>query len=252
MLKVGRAGRWAAGLALAAALGAGPAFAGWPAATPAQPLVQAPLRCALGVAPLNRRCHVVDFAKLGVIDGRAWYYAFYATHWADRHGRQDRGFPILFYLQRPATLRLGLWINDEPGLAGFWGRTPPVRPVLIRRPEGVYVGFTLKAVRGQDDQRLFRLDERRWVNISVLYRTPPETARLAAAAPKDCQVDGDGVYDWPSFTLVVPLKSNRAGEACGTLTAALEVRNNALVVVQAAPTPAAPPAPTPVATSPKP
>lgn len=234
MRKLRRVGPWAMGVAMAASLLGAPAFAGWPAATPAQPLAQAAYRCALGIAPLNRRCRVTDFAEVGVIDGRDWYYAFYATHWADRHGRQDRGFPILFYLQRPATLRLGLWINDEPGLAGRWGRTSPVRPVLIRRPEATYVGFNLKAVKGQDDQRLFRLDKLHWTGVSVLYRTPAEQARIEAAAPKDCSVDGDGVYDWMSFTLRIPLRTDRSGEPCGAISGDLEVRDNRLVVTQAA------------------
>lgn len=244
-----RTRRLAAGFALAASVFAAPAFAGWPAATPAQPLAQAPYRCALGIAPLNRRCRVKDFAEIGVIDGRSWYYAFYATHWADRHGRQDRGFPIVFYLQRPATLRLGLWINDEPGLAGLWGRTATTRPVLIRRPDAVYLGFTLKAVKGQDDQRLYRLDKLHWSNISVLYRTAAEQARIEALAPKDCSVDGDGAYDWPSFTLRVPLKTDRTGEPCGVVNAELDVKGDRVMVTQAS-LPSA--VPTRVEVSPKP
>jgi hypothetical protein len=228
---------WAAVTALAASLVGTAAFAGWPDVDPAQPLVQAPLRCALGVAPLNRRCKVIDFAEIGTIDGRDWYYAFYATHWADRHGKLDRGFPIIFYLQRPATLRLGFWINDEPGLAGKWARTPPVRPVLVRRPEATYLGFNLKAERGPDDQRLYRLDDMRWRPISVLYRTDAEAARIAAATPKDCEVDGDGVYDWRNFVLVMPLRTDR-GQACGTLIGELEVLRDRLVVVRAALAPA--------------
>jgi len=236
---------WAAATGLAASLAGTAALAGWPDANPAQPLVQAPIRCALGIAPLNRRCKVVDFAPIGTIDGRDWYYAFYDTHWADRHGKQDRGFPIVFYLQRPATLRLGFWVNDEPGLAGRWARTPPVRPVLIRRPEAAYLGFTLKADQGPDDQRLYRLDDMRWRQISVLYRTDAEEQRIAAATPRDCQVEGDGVYDWRSFVLVMPLRGGRAGQTCGTLIGELEVRRDRLVVVRAAlvPPPPAPGAP---------
>jgi len=31
----------------------------------------------------------VKEVEQAVLDGRAWYYAFYSTHWADRHGRMD-------------------------------------------------------------------------------------------------------------------------------------------------------------------
>ena len=118
--------RWVLAIALLATLAASPAWAGWPNVSSAQPLVQAPTRCSPNIVPINHRCRVVDFAPLAVFDGRAWYYAFYATHWADRHGRRDRGFPVLLYLEPPATLRLGLWVNDAPGLDGRWAQTPPV------------------------------------------------------------------------------------------------------------------------------
>src|ERR1700756_3638578 len=142
----GRTGLWAGALAWAAAvatlISTAPAVAGWPHAEPAQPLVQAPRVCAAGVVPIDRRCKVVDFAELGEANGRRWFYGFYATHWADRHGRHDRGFPVIFYLQRPATLRLSLWLNDEPGLSGLLAKTAPSRPVLIVQPDAVYIGFT--------------------------------------------------------------------------------------------------------------
>jgi hypothetical protein len=231
---VGRAWHWAAGLALAASALGGPAFAGWPNAAPAQPVVQGPLRCALGIAPLNRRCKVVDFGKIGVIDGRTWYYAFYATHWADRHGRQTRGFPIIFCLQKPATLRLSLWINDEPGLAGVWGRTPPPRPVLIHRADGDYLGFTLKAVEGQDDQRLYRLNLLHWTGIGVLHRTDAEQALVDRVTPKGCVAVDDGVYDWPSFTLRFALRAERAGAACGTVVGDLDIADKRVALVRAA------------------
>ena len=68
---------WAAILATTTVLIGGSALAaGWPYALSGQPLVQAPRVCASGVAPLNRRCKVIDFAKLGVVDHKAWYYAF--------------------------------------------------------------------------------------------------------------------------------------------------------------------------------
>src|ERR1019366_9669604 len=148
---------WAAALVVLLAVRPGPARAGWPNTLPAQPLVQAPRVCAPGIVPINRRCRVVDFAPLGAVKGHSWYYAFYTTHWADRHGHHDRGFPVVFFLQQPATLRLSLWVDDAPGLAGHWALTAPTRPVLIQTPDGVYLGFTLKAAQGPDDQRLFRL-----------------------------------------------------------------------------------------------
>src|ERR1700722_20694528 len=95
----GQVGRWAAAFAVMASLAGGPAHAGWPNALPAQPLVQAPRVCAPGIVPINRRCRVIDFAGLGAFENKDWYYAFYDTHWADRHGRQDRGFPVIFFLE---------------------------------------------------------------------------------------------------------------------------------------------------------
>ena len=227
----------AAFLSLALAMLATPAAAGWPNAIPAQPLVQARMRCALGIAPINRRCHVIDFADLGVVGGRRWYYAFYATHWADRHGKMDRGFPIFFYLQKPATLRLGMWVDDEPGLAGVWAHTPPARPIVVTRPDGVYLGLTLKAVRGQDNQRLFRLDDVHWKSIIVLYRSDEDKALIAAAMPKHCDGVDDGSYDWANFRYVLTLKTNSGGDPCGTITSGLEVRKDRVYLTDAVLTP---------------
>ncbi len=220
----------AATLAACAALLAQPAAAsGWPNALPAQPLVQAERLCAPGVVPLSRRCHVADFTKLGETpDGRAWYYAFYATRWADRHGRMERGFPVLFYLQGAATLRLGLWINDEPGLAGRWATTPPPRPVMLLRPEGDFVGFTLKAIRGPDDQRLFRRDKLRWKEIDVLHRQDADQARLDAVTPHGCEAADDGVYDWAGFRLLLPLRESLSHAPCGFISADLAIRETRL------------------------
>jgi hypothetical protein len=228
----------AALLSLGAVALATPAMAGWPNSIPAQPLVQAPMRCALGIAPINRRCHVIDFADLGTLDARHWYYAFYATHWADRHGKMDRGFPIFFYLQKPATLRLGMWVDDEPGLAGPSARTPPVRPVVVDRPDGVYMGLTLKAVRGQDNQRLFLLDGIHWKSIVVLYRSDEDNALIAAAMPKHCEGIDDGSYDWANFRYLLALKTNSGGDPCGTITAGLEVRQGRVYLTDAVATPA--------------
>ena len=230
MAMVRRASGVAALTGLALLLMAGPTLANWPNANPAQPLVQAPNRCALGVAPINRRCHVIDFTDLGEIAGHQWYYAFYATHWADRHGKMDRGFPIFFYLQKPATLRLGLWINDEPGLAGPWARKPPARPVLVQRPDGTYIGMTLKAVRGQDDQRLVRIEGVKWKSISTLYRSDEDRALLAGVTPQRCQSIDDGAYDWSSFRFVMALKTS-SGDPCGVITTGLDVRNDKLVLI---------------------
>jgi len=219
-------------LSLALLASASPARAGWPNAIPAQPLVQARMRCALGIAPINRRCHVIDFADLGVQGGRHWYYAFYATHWADRHGKMDRGFPIFFYLQKPATLRLGMWVNDEPGLAGIWARTPPPRPIIVTRPDGVYLGLTLKAVRGQDNQRLFRQDDTHWKSIIVLYRSDEDKALIAAAMPKHCDGVDDGAYDWANFRYVLTLKTT-SGDPCGAIVSNLEVRKDRVYLTDA-------------------
>ena len=140
-----RAFGWARGLAIAlAALTLAfcdPAYHGaWPEAMPAQPLVLAPRVCATGIVPLNRRFLVIDFTKLGVLKGgHRWYYAFYATHWADRHGRMDRGFPIFFYLQKPGDLKARALGGR---CAGTWpanGRGPPAGAaypgsIVQRRP----------------------------------------------------------------------------------------------------------------------
>lgn len=217
------------------ALLAQPAAAGWPNALPAQPLVQAPRICAPGVVALNRRCKVVDFAKLGeTADGRAWYYAFFATRWADRHGRMERGFPVVFFLQPPATLRLALWINDEPGLAGRWSTTPPTRPVLVQRPDGDFIGFNLKAVRGPDDQRLFRRDKLRWKEIDVLHRRDSEQAKLDAVTPHGCESGEDWSIDWPAFRLTVPLRETISRAPCGFVVADMGVKDNKLVLSAAA------------------
>jgi hypothetical protein len=205
-----------------ASLIAGPARAGWPNALPAQPLVQAPRVCAPGIVPLNRRCHVVDFAPLGAFKERNWYYAFYDTHWADRHGHHDRGFPVIFYLQQPATLRLSLWVDDAPGLAGRWALNPPARPVLIQQSDATYLGFTLKAVEGPDDQRLFRLAGTHWRVIDILDRSPADQAQLDAATPRGCTQGDNWGYDWTAFELRVPLKADLGG-ACGTIIAGLAV-----------------------------
>jgi len=223
-------------LALLVCAFARPALAAWPNAVPAQPLVQAPRVCALGIANLilNRRCKVEDFVKLGHYQGHDWYYAFYGVRWADRHGTIERAYPIFFYLQKPATLRLGLWINDEPGLAGKWAMTPPLRPVVIKRPDGVYMGVTLHAVRGQDVQRLFRLKpDNRWATITVLYRSVEDHAVLDAIIPKRCMPVDDGAYDWTSFRFNMILKERSGGDPCGVVSTALTIRKDRAYLVDA-------------------
>ncbi len=220
MAIAGQVARWAAAFAVLASLIAGPARAAWPNALPAQPLVQAPRVCAPGIVPINRRCRVVDFAPLGVFKGHDWYYAFYTTHWADRHGHHDRGFPVIFFLQQPATLRLSLWVDDAPGLAGRWAVTAPARPVLIEKPDAVYLGLTLKAPQGPDDQRLFRLAGLHWRIIDVIDRSSIDQARLDAATPRGCTQGPDWRYDWTAFSLRVPLKADLGGD-CGTIVADL-------------------------------
>jgi hypothetical protein len=228
----GQVARWAATIAGLASLFAGPARAGWPNALPAQPLVQAPRVCAPGIVPINRRCRVVDFAALGEFKDRSWYYAFYATHWADRHGHHDRGFPVIFYLQQPATLRLSLWVDDAPGLAGRWAIKAPPRPVLIQAPDAVYLGFTLKAVQGPDDQRLFRLAGVHWRSLDVMQRSAEDQARLDAATPTGCTQGPDWRYDWTAFTLRVPLTADLGGE-CGTIVAPLAATHTKLTLTGA-------------------
>jgi hypothetical protein len=228
----GRVRHWAAGVAMLASLLAGTAADARPAALPAQPLVQAPRVCAPGIVPLNRRCHVVDFAPLGAFKSRRWYYAFYTTHWADRHGHHDRGFPVVFFLQQPATLRLSLWIDDAPGLAGRWALTAPARPVLIQKPDGVYLGFTLKAAEGPDDQRLFRLAGLHWRALDVLDRSRADQAKLDAATPAGCTQGADWRYDWTRFELRVPLKTDLGGD-CGTIVAGLAAHRLRLTLTTA-------------------
>jgi hypothetical protein len=207
--------------------GASPCAAAWPNADPAQPLIQAQRLCAPGVVPINRRCHVVDFAKIGTFDSRDWYYAFYATHWADRHGRLDRGFPVVFYLERPTTLRLSLWVDDAPGLAGHWAHTPPPRPVLVERPGATYLGFSLKNVQGPDDQRLFRLEGRHWRSVDVMRRSNADEALISQTAPSDCSPVDDGLYDWSAFKLRIALRKD-SGQSCGTLVADLKPHHSHL------------------------
>jgi hypothetical protein len=228
----GRVGRWAASLAVVCGLGAGPALAAWPNALPAQPLVQAPRVCAPGIVPLNRRCKVIDFTPIGAFKGRNWYYAFYATHWDDRHGHHDRGFPVVFFLQQPATLRLSLWVDDAPGLAGRWAVTPPPRPVLVQKPDGIYLGFTLKAVEGPDDQRLFRLTGVHWRVLDVLDRSPADQAKLDAATPAGCTQGTDWSYDWEAFDLRMPLKADLGGD-CGTIVAGLAAHRSSVSLTDA-------------------
>jgi hypothetical protein len=219
----------AAGLALAARPAAA---AGWPHAEPAQPLVQAQARCMPNIVPINHRCRVVDFVQLPTLEGRAWYYAFYATHWADRHGRIDRGFPVFLYLEPPATLRLGLWVNDAPGLADRWAVTPPPRPVLIRRDDDTYLGLTLHNVGETPDQRLFRLTGERWAQIKILDRSAQDQAMIDAATPRGCALAGDGLFDWAAFQVAWLLKTDLTGQPCGQLVAGLVVRGDRLALTE--------------------
>lgn len=221
-----------AGLAGVAPGGRAAAATNWPHAEPAQPLVQAPMRCMPNIVPINHRCRVVDFAPLPPLEGRNWYYAFYATHWADRHGRIDRGFPVFLYLEPPATLRLGLWVNDAPGLAGRWASTPPPRPVVVRRDDDTYMGLTLHNIGETPDQRLFRLTGERWAQIKILDRSAQDQAMMDAATPHGCTVAGDGLFDWAAFQVVWPLKTDLTGSPCGQLAAGLVVRGDHLALTE--------------------
>jgi hypothetical protein len=220
-----------AAAAILALVGARPAAASdWPHVLPALPLVQANRVCAPGLY-LNRRCHVIDFAHLGrTKDGRDWYYSFEDTHWADRHGRMDRGFPLIFYLQHPATLRLSLRVNDEPGLNGHWAVTAPTRPMLMKRPDAAYIGFTLKSVEGPDDQRLFRQNKLFWKEIDILHRSSADQDRLGAAMPPGCEAADDGFYAWDLFSLVLALRQRLTHAPCGYLTAPLAVKGTKLTL----------------------
>jgi hypothetical protein len=231
MRDMGLARRLAALIVPAVVGAASPALA-WPNAEPAQPLVQAPRVCASGIVPINRRCKVVDFARIGAFAGRDWYYAFYATHWADRHGKQDRGFPVVFYLERPAALRLSLWVDDAPGLARRWARTPPPPPILVQRPDATFLGFSLKAVHGPDDQRLFRLDGRHWRPVNVLRRSTADEDLISRTAPADCEPVDDGLYDWTTFQLRIGLKTSSGG-ACGTIVADIKPHRGHLDLTKA-------------------
>jgi hypothetical protein len=228
----GWARRWAGAFALVLAV-ARPASARWPNAESAQPLVQAPRVCSPNIVPINHRCRVVEFIALAVLDGRSWYYAFYATHWADRHGRMDRGFPVLLYLEPPATLRLGMWVNDAPGLAGRWASTPPARPLLIRQPEATLMGVTLRNVGPTPDQRLFRLNGERWTQIKILRRSDQDEALLDAATPRDCSIAAEALFDWTNFQETWPLKTDLTGSPCGTLVAGLAVKGDHTVLTEA-------------------
>jgi hypothetical protein len=221
------------GMIVALLTAGGEAWAGWPNAEPAQPLVQGPRRCAPNIVPINHRCRVVAFVPLGDLEGRAWYYAFYATHWADRHGRMDRGFPVFLYLEPPATLRLGLWVNDAPGLAGRWASTPPPPPVIIRQADATYLGLTLQNVGATPDQRLFRLKGERWAQINILRRSADDEAMIDAATPRGCSPAGDGLFDWTAFQITWPLRTDLGGAPCGVLSAALAVRGDHTVLTAA-------------------
>jgi hypothetical protein len=224
--------RWAAAFVLLASFASSPARAGWPNAMSAQPLIQAPLRCAPNIVPINHRCRVIDFTPLAVLDGRGWYYAFYATHWADRHGRRDRGFPVLLYLEPPATLRLGLWINDAPGLDGRWAQTPPQRPVIVHQGDDTYIGFTLQNVGATPDQRLFHLNGERWAAIKILWRSPEDGALIDKVTPHGCSVAADGRFDWTAFNVTWPLQTDLAAQPCGALVAAFVVRGDRLALTE--------------------
>jgi hypothetical protein len=228
--------RWAAALAVCAGLAATPGWSApnWPHADPAQPLVQAPRICMPNIVPINHRCRVVVFQPLGELDGRPWYYAFFTTHWADRHGRMDRGFPIFMYLERPTTLRLGLWVNDAPGLAGRWAQLPPPPPVLIRQPEATYLGITLRNAGGSTpDQRLFRLAGIRWQQIKILRRSAEDQAVIDAATPHGCSIGGDSLFDWTTFQATWALKTDLTSSPCGALVAGLAVRGEHLALTEA-------------------
>ena len=232
MRQAGLARRLAAGLAMAAGLAGSPAWAGWPNTTSAQPLIQAPRVCAAGIVPIDRRCRVVAFGKLGGFSKRQWFYAFYATHWADRRGRHDRGFPIIFYREGRATLRLSLWVDDAPGLAGKWAMTAPPPPVVVQRGEDVFLGFSLKAERGPDDQRLFRKEGVRWKQLNVLNRSDADQAVIDGAMPAGCSAADDGLYDWTAFQLRIPLSRDKT-TPCGVMVVDLAPKGLNLTLTKA-------------------
>jgi hypothetical protein len=214
--------------------GAGVASAkGWPGVESAQPLVQGPRRCSPNIVPIDRKCTVLAFEPLGTFDGRAWYYAFYATHWADRHGHQNRGFPVFLYLEKPATLRLGLWINDAPGLNGRWAWTKPPPPVIFRQDDEVYLGLTLKNVRATPDQRLFRLTGIRWRQINPLFRSDADEELIDKTTPRGCSLAGDAFFNWATQQVTWPLSADLTGGSCGTLVASFTVKGDGLPLTAA-------------------
>ena len=227
---------WLSGLAAALALVcARPADADWPNVLAAQPLVQAPRVCPPMGITLNRRCRVIDFAPIGQgVDGHQWFYSFISLRWADRHGRKDRGYPVIFYQNGPATLRLSLWLNDEPGLDGRLAQTAQPRPMLLTQNGANYLGFTLKVAGEPDEQRLFRQNKSYWKDIPHLYhRTAEDQAKLVAAMPHGCEAADDGFYDWTDFWLVLALRETLTHAPCGYLTAPLAVSAKALTITAA-------------------
>ena len=104
--------------------------------------------------------------------------------------------------------------------------------MLIQRPDATYLGFSLKSVRGPDDQRLFRLDGKRWRKVDVLRRSDADQALIAQTAPSDCSPIDDGLYDWDAFQLRIALRSESGG-SCGTLVADVAQRRNRLDLTKA-------------------
>ena len=122
--------------------------------------------------------------------------------------------------------------------------TPPARPIVIERPDGVYLGVTLHAVRGQDVQRLFRLKpDGRWANVGVLYRSQEDRVVLDAVTPKRCMPVDDGAFDWASFRFNMALKERSSGDPCGMITTALVIKKDRAYLVDAVLAAPLPPAP---------
>jgi hypothetical protein len=104
--------------------------------------------------------------------------------------------------------------------------------VLIERPGAIYLGFSLKAVKGPDDQRLFRLDGKHWRAVNVLRRSIGDEALIHRTAPADCAPVDDGLYDWSAFQLRIALKKD-SGASCGTVVADLKPHHSHLDLTRA-------------------
>ena len=102
--------------------------------------------------------------------------------------------------------------------------------MLIRRPGATYLGLSLKAVKGPDDQRLFKLDKTHWRYVEILRLADAEQAKVDSAIPRDCQATNDALYDWATLRLRTPLIDRNGGLPCGTVVSEIDPREKGLFV----------------------